>query len=327
MQHLQPNTTLQGGKYRIERVLGQGGFGIIRSLIFLLLMFVPSLLMAQAIDGQITRKKTTTTNTITNKRTRSSIASKQSSSSKRYSKPAPDSPESFSRMSQEKKNQIVQNLIDNFVYVKGGAFKKGTSKPQRDMADTGEEPIHQVSLSPFYIGKYEVTQEEWYAVMGNIPSKHIGAKLPVENVSWDDCQEFIIKLNTMTGMSFRLPTDAEWEYAACGGYELAKYNFLDIGDVGWFLGNSHHQTHQVGSKKSNILGLYDMLGNVWEWCQDFFSIYGRTNNKDFMGNPTDSMRIIRGGCMNNSLSLCRISIRRKSFPSERGGNIGFRLAR
>ena len=170
-------------------------------------------------------------------------------------------------------------------------------------------------MSPYMIGKTEVTQELWQAVMGSNPSNFDGSNLPVEQVSWDDCQEFIRKLNAMTGHNFRLPTDAEWEYAARGGNNTHNYDYSgsnDIGSVAWYDNNSGGKTHPVATKAANELGIYDMSGNVWEWCQDLY-----------IGGP---IRVLRGGSWSYFASYCEVSYRFSGSPGSRDGDLGLRLA-
>jgi hypothetical protein len=167
----------------------------------------------------------------------------------------------------------------------------------------------------FYIGKYEVTQAQWQAVMGNNPSKFSGSNNPVEQVSWNDVQEFIKKLNAMTGRNYRLPTEAEWEYAANEGKRNSSYEYSGsntLSSVGWYGDNSGNTTHPVGQKSPNSLGLYDMSGNVWEWCQDCYD-------------SSCSYRVIRGGSWYYDASNCRVAHRYGNAPSYRYGNLGFRL--
>ena len=193
-----------------------------------------------------------------------------------------------------------------------------------------ETPAHEVTLSDFAIGETEVTQALWQAVMGSNPSNFKGnLQLPVENVTWDECQTFISKLNELTGKRFRLPTDAEWEFAAYGGNNSNGTIFAgsdDIDQVGWYGVNSNSQTHPVASKQPNELGLYDMTGNVWEWCQDWYGRY--TNNAQV--NPTGptygTQRVYRGGSYYNDARFCRIYYGGTGIPSSFSVNRGFRLA-
>ena len=166
----------------------------------------------------------------------------------------------------------LNKLINNMVYVSGGTFTMGGTSEQGSDAFDQEKPTHSVTLSSYYICKYEVTQALWRAVMGSNPSNFKGDNLPVESVSWNDCQTFINRLNSYTGRNFRLPTEAEWEFAARGGNYSRHYKYSGsnyIGDVAWYHSNSGHRTHPVGTKQPNELGLYDMSGNVHEWCSDW----------------------------------------------------------
>jgi formylglycine-generating enzyme required for sulfatase activity len=217
------------------------------------------------------------------------------------------------------------------VGVQGGTFTMGATPEQGDEAQDWEKPAHQVTLSSFSIGKYEVTQEEWESVMGSNPSQFKGAKRPVEQVSWDDCQEFIRKLNALTGKRFRLPTEAEWEYAARGGNRSQGYKYAggnSIGSVAWYTYNSNNETHPVGQKQSNELGLYDMAGNVWEWCQDWYdsSYYGNSPSTNPVNNTSASDRVLRGGCWFSYARNCRVSIRFNFAPGSRHHYLGLRLA-
>jgi len=228
------------------------------------------------------------------------------------------------------KKHIVDNLVNNMVPVEGGTFMMGATAEQGDDAWDNEKPAHQVTVSSFSIGKYEVTQEEWEAVMGENPSAFKGDKNPVENVSWDDCQKFISKLNELTGKQFRLPTEAEWEFAARGGnkrLENTKYaGGADIDAVAWYEGNSGSTTHPVGEKSPNALGLYDMSGNVWEWCEDYYGPYDSSTQKDPKGPASGSYRVKRGGSWYHLARYCLVSYRDSYNPSIRGINYGFRLA-
>ena len=184
------------------------------------------------------------------------------------------------------------------VYVKGGTFTMGAISEQGADAYDDEKPAHSVTLSDFYIGKYEVTQAQWRAVMGSNPSSFKGDNLPVENVSWNDIQKFIQKLNAQTGKEFRLPTEAEWEYAARGGSKSRGYKYSgsnNIGDVAWYSGNSGSKTHPVGQKQPNELGIYDMSGNVWEWCSDWYGSYSSSSQTNPKGPNSGDYRVLRGG--------------------------------
>jgi formylglycine-generating enzyme required for sulfatase activity len=221
------------------------------------------------------------------------------------------------------------------VRIPAGTFLMGakadpfaSSQPSAD-----EQPQHQVSVKAFAMGKYEVTQEQWYAVMGTTPSQFKGRTLPVEQVSWEDAQEFVKKLSVKTGKNYRLPSEAEWEYAARAGTQTA-YSFGDNeGDLGrhaWFSQNSNRTTHPVGEKQSNSFGLHDMHGNVWEWTQDCW-------NGNYNAAPTDgsvwttgncSLRVVRGGSWSADPRFLRAAFRfMYSSASVRSLSIGFRVVR
>lgn len=216
------------------------------------------------------------------------------------------------------------------VYVEGGTFTMGATSEQGSDAESDEKPAHQVTLSSFSIGKYEVTQEEWQAVMGSNPSNFKGSKRPVENVSWEDCQDFIRKLNQLTGKRFHLPTEAEWEYAARGGNRSRGYKYAggdNLGSVAWYDDNSGDETHPVGQKSPNELGLYDMSGNVWEWCQDRFGSYSSSSQTNPTGPNSGSDRVLRGGSWLDYAWFCRSSYRSNfGTPSYRNYRLGLRLA-
>jgi len=211
--------------------------------------------------------------------------------------------------------------------VEGGSFTMGSPDSDTD-ADDDEKPQHAVTLSDFYMGETEVTQALWKAVMdGANPSNFQGDNLPVEKVSWEDCQTFIAKLNQMTGKTFRLPTEAEWEYAARGG-QKSKGKPYGSGsnnpDTFWYSGNSNNKTHPVGSNP-NELGLCDMSGNVWEWCGDWYGSYTSEAQTNPTGPATGSYRVERGGSWYNSARNCRVSYRDGGTPSDRYNNLGLRL--
>ena len=221
----------------------------------------------------------------------------------------------------------VNGVTFNMIKVDGGTFTMGATSEQK-IPDNDEKPTHQVTLSSYYIGETEVTQALWKAVMGNNPSYFKGDNLPVEKVSWEDCQTFIGKLNDLTGKSVRLPTEAEWEYAARGGKRSNHTQYSGgsmIDDVAWYYGNSGSNTHSVKTKKPNELGLYDMSGNVWEWCQDWYGNYSGNAQTNPKGPDSGSIRVLRGGGWNDCGTGCRSSYRSICSPGNRG-NVGFRLA-
>ena len=217
----------------------------------------------------------------------------------------------------------------DMVYVKGGTFTMGGTAEQGADAEVVEKPAHSVTLSGFYIGKYEVTQAQWKAIMGTNPSNWKGDNLPVENVSWNDVQEFISKLNVQTGKKYRLPTEAEWEYAARGGNQSkgCKYSGSNsISNIAWYDANSNKMTHIVGQKSPNELGIYDMSGNVCEWCQDLFGMYSSSSQTNPTGPSSGLARMVRGGCWVTSEDGCRVSYRCNYNQNSRYSFCGFRLA-
>ncbi len=229
------------------------------------------------------------------------------------------------------RTRIIQNLINNMVYVQGGTFMMGATAEQVSEAWNGEKPAHQVTLSSFSIGRYEVTQEEWQAVMGSNPSYFKGSRKPVEQVSWNDCKSFISKLNSITGKNFRLPTEAEWEFASRGGIKSQGYKYSgsnNLNSVAWYADNSGNTTHDVGQKSPNELGIYDMSGNVWEWCQDWYAInyYSSSPQTNPMGPSSGSYRVGRGGCWSSNARNCRVSSRLNYIPDRRDDYLGLRLA-
>jgi formylglycine-generating enzyme required for sulfatase activity len=214
------------------------------------------------------------------------------------------------------------------VFVQGGTFWMGCSQEQQGSCDDDESPLHSVTVSSFHIGKYEVTQAQWKLIMGNNPSNFKGDNLPVENVSWHDAQEFISRLNAATGKRYRLPTEAEWEYAARGGNKSAGYKYSgshNLNNVAWFKDNSGSTTHVVGTQLPNELGIYDMSGNVREWCSDWYGSYSTAAQRDPIGANSSSYRVGRGGSWYGSASSCTVSIRGDNTPSYRDNNVGFRV--
>ena len=207
-------------------------------------------------------------------------------------------------------------------------------------ASANESPAHQVTLTKdYYLGETEVTQALWYAVMGQKPTSDgsawsstygLGDNYPAYNISWNDCQEFISKLNQLTGLTFRLPTEAEWEYAARGGNRAISQTLYSgsntIGDVAWYDGNSSSSTHAVAGKSANALGLYDMSGNVWEWCNDWYGSYSSGAQTDPTGPSSGSFRVLRGGSWFRDATGCRVAYRYGISVSSRYYYNGMRLA-
>jgi formylglycine-generating enzyme required for sulfatase activity len=214
------------------------------------------------------------------------------------------------------------------IFVEGGTFMMGSPE---GVGIIDERPQHQVTLSSFNIGKYEVTQSQWEVVMGSNPSTlKTGDNYPVESVSWYDVEEFIVKLNALTGKNYRLPTEAEWEYAARGGNKSNNYIYSgsdNSDDVAWHWNNSDGTYHQVGTKLPNELGIYDMSGNVYEWCYDWAGSYTTEAQTDPTGYPAvRPWRIFRGGTWHYAPASCRVAYRGFTSPDERQDGLGFRLA-
>lgn len=232
--------------------------------------------------------------------------------------------------------RTVRNGIGmEFVLIEPGTFEMGSPETESGRADN-EGPVHEVTLGqPFYLGKYEVTQGQWEAVMGNNPSRFddCGRTCPVERVSWEDAQAFIAELNRREGVgTYRLPTEAEWEYAARGGRQSGGYVYAGsnrLSSVGWYTENSGDKTHPVGRKQPNELGLYDMSGNVWEWVQDWYDddYYSSSPATDPHGPATGARRVYRGGSWNYLARYCRAAYRNRAAPGYRNSYLGVRLAR
>ncbi len=221
----------------------------------------------------------------------------------------------------------------DFIFVEGGEFLMGD-----DNSDYAEEkPVHRIKLSSFYIGKYPLMQSQWQAITGENPSKLKGENRPVEKVSWDEVQHFIRKLNEQTeqtGQQFRFPTEAEWEYAARGGKYSQGYIYSGsdkLKQVGWYRENSNDETHEVGLMLANELGIYDMSGNVWEWCADWYGeeYYADCQKRGIVENPhgpdNGDRRVIRGGSSFRDPVRCRTANRRWDRPGGRYDGVGFRL--
>ena len=223
----------------------------------------------------------------------------------------------------------VAGVTFEMIPVDGSTFMMGGTSEQGSDADEDEKPSHSVTLSSYYIGKTEVTQALWKAVMDENPSHFKGENLPVEKVRWKDCQEFIRKLNSKTGKSFRLPTEAEWEFAARGGNKSNCYKYSgssDLGNVAWYDDNSSSMTHPVGTKQPNELGIYDMSGNVWEWCSDLYGSYDSVSQTNPTGPYSGSYSVYRGGGWSNNVKGCRVSNRSFNSPDSKYYYLGLRLA-
>ena len=237
---------------------------------------------------------------------------------------------SFTTLEEDLENQVVNvnGVSFKMIKVEGGTFQMGATSEQGSAAEIDEYPVHSVTLSDYYIGETEVTQELWEAVMGSNPSDFSGNQKPVEMVSWNDCKEFITNLNNLTGMNFRLPTEAEWEYAARGGNESQGYRYSGsntIDNVAWYYDNSGSETHNVKTKSPNELGIYDMSGNVIEWCEDWYGNYSSGSQTNPAGPSTGSNRVNRGGGWTSTAGICRVSRRNFSNPGSRYYNLGLRL--
>ena len=218
------------------------------------------------------------------------------------------------------------------VTVEGGTFTMGATSEQGSDAFNNETPIHSVTLSSYQIGKYEVTQKLWKEIMGTNPSFDIGDDKPVNCISLEEIEEFITKLYAKTGKTYRLPTEAEWEYAARGGNQSKGYKYSgsnNIDDVAWYSGNSRGDLHPVGQKSPNELGIYDMSGNVIEWCSDFYDYYPSSPQTNPWGCPVFPypVRNVRGGTYFDDARYCRVSSR-YSYGGDSYSTIdlGFRLA-
>ena len=253
-----------------------------------------------------------------------------------------------STSTESSKTFTANGVSFTMVYVEGGTFTMGATSEQGSDAYSDEKPAHSVTLSGYYMGETEVTQALWEAVMGSNPSHFTGdSQRPVESVSWDDCQTFIQKLNTLTGQQFRLPTEAEWEYAARGGSQSRGYKYSggkDVGSVAWYYENSGNarlddsswnvdkleqnncRPHPVKARQPNELGLYDMSGNVYEWCSDRYGSYSSGSQTNPTGPSSGSIRVYRGGSWGSSAGFCRVSYRDDYTPSRRSSGLGLRLA-
>ena len=225
------------------------------------------------------------------------------------------------------------------VYVEGGSYNMGCTGEQGGSCDSDEQTVRYVTVSDFYIGQFEITQAQWQAVMGTSiyqqQSKAGGSSTygtgndyPMYYVSWEEAKEFCRRLSQQTGKTYRLPTEAEWEYAARGGKKTqnSKYSGgFSIDYVGWYTDNSGGRTHAVGTKSANELGICDMSGNVWEWCEDWYGDYRSYDTDNPKGATNGSSRVLRGGSWNYNAGSCRVSNRYSNSPGSRYGDSGFRV--
>jgi formylglycine-generating enzyme required for sulfatase activity len=215
------------------------------------------------------------------------------------------------------------------VQVEGGTFIMGCTAEQGEDCRDNELPAHSVTLNSFKISKYEITQKQYESVMGTNPSNNAnGDNYPVENISWDDAQEYCRRLSDSTGKQYRLPTEAEWEYAARGGNQSQGYKYSgsnNLNSVGWYYDNSGSNSSTVGQKSPNELGIYDMSGNVWEWCSDWYGAYSAEVQTNPTGPSSGSHKVRRGGGWDGGAASCRVAIR--DYGISNGGNdiVGFRV--
>lgn len=228
--------------------------------------------------------------------------------------------------------KFLSNLIHSMIYVEAGSFKMGATAEQQGDSYEWEKPVHDVTLSDFHISKHLITQEIWQAIMSNNPSSEKGSNLPVVNVTWEDCIEFIQKLNELTGLHFKLPTEAQWEYAARGGNKSRGYKFSgsnNVDDVAWcwYSIQAIDKLHPICEKAPNELGIYDMSGDVWEWCNDWYYIYDGNPVTDPVGAISGTRKVMRGGSSGiySGPTCCRVSYRIGRIPKYKDNYLGFRV--
>jgi formylglycine-generating enzyme required for sulfatase activity len=215
------------------------------------------------------------------------------------------------------------------IWVEGGSFIMGCTNEQQKECNDNEKPTRQVTLSGFYIGKYEITQAQWLSLMDSNPSYFPGDSLPVDAINFVDIEEFLQKLNASSGKNYRLPTEAEWEYAARGGHKSKATKFsgaYNVNEVAWYESNSGKRPHPVGTKAPNELGLHDMSGNVYEWCQDWYDDDYTNASKNNPTGPADgTTRVMRGGNWEENAHFDRVSYRADNNPNDRFNSVGFRV--
>ena len=239
-----------------------------------------------------------------------------------------------------------QNYTENafginmkMVYVQGGSYNMGCTGEQGSDCDNDEQTVRYVTVSDFYIGQFEITQAQWQAVMGTSVYQQqskaggsstygTGNDYPMYYVSWEEAKEFCRRLSQQTGKTYRLPTEAEWEYAARGGKKTQNTKYAggySLDYVGWYTSNSGGKTHAVGTKNANELGIYDMSGNVWEWCEDWYGDYRSYDTDNPTGASSGSYRVLRGGSWRSNAGNCRVSNRNGSSPGSRDDSDGYRV--
>ena len=242
-------------------------------------------------------------------------------------------------------SEFIENanrgLRMKMIFVQGGTFQMGATSEQGSDAYDNERPVHAVTLDSYYIAESEVTQAQWQAVMGSTVHEKcdlagggntlhgVGYDYPMYYVTWREAQDFCVRLSEMTGKNYVLPTEAQWEYAARGGRQGQRCKYSgsnDVNAVAWYKPNSNKDTHPVMQKMPNELGLYDMSGNVYEWCNDLYSGYTYEPQIDPKGGMSGGKYIVRGGCVTSSDQGCRVSNRYRNSPAERGYGCGFRVA-
>jgi serine/threonine protein kinase len=294
------------------------GLKVAAWLLFIALLFSAALWFNQYVEEQDARKSEEIF--YNNALTRNTIADYD-----RYLRTYPNG--RFFYEAKRRKEEFIEEqsrndpFHDQMVFVKGGTFTMGCTSEQGSDCYDNEKPSHRVTVSDFYIGKYEVTQKQWRTVMGSDPPElpFKGCDdCPVDRLSWNDVQDFIKKLNQTTGKKYRLPTEAEWEYAARGGNQSRGYKYAgsnNIDEVAWYEVNSDLRINPVGRKKPNELGLYDMSGNVWEWCSDYFGSFSNDPKTDPHGPPSGWFIVHRGGSLHCSSRLCRVTNRSSFTPN------------
>ena len=237
----------------------------------------------------------------------------------------------FNASAQGNYNEVINDVKIEMVYLEGGIYERGCTAEQVKYCRVDEKPVHKVRLKSFYLGKYPVTQKQYEAVMGKIPSGFKScANCPVENLNWFEANEFIKKLNELSGQNYRLPTEAEWEYAARGGKQTKGFLYSgsnEIEIVGWHYYDKLAVLQPVGQKDPNEAGIFDMSGNVWEWCSDWYGEYSSNNINNPKGPSQGRFKVLRGGSWNVSENHCRVSRRHRYFPNTKTFDFGFRLAK